>query len=826
MSQPPNARSKSVFVTGIAVVALLVGAVLAWRHWRTPVPVEDVTAYLDGTVGGGRVRFSDVRVAVLRRDDSGLLIAVAANSSSLGPLYSKIDASEYLHRTFRLDPEPTAEARRLIAAGAPSGDRRLAGAGPVPPDPYQSIIIQQSSPGGAEFNFQGVIGAKRESGKWSFTLESGGFEGTGPQGGARSMFPEGAFVAGDSNDDGRLRVLANDFQAFANRLAETQKKPDSAGTAASGGSQEAFLAAIAPGRILHGTAFESGEQHGTTLYLEITALTPSNEVSALLRNEGSWRSARAFQGTWSDDENSGVPALTLTSLADQAVRNAGPYLENAQSWTFALQMDRHGSLSGQDGFFKYQFRPMSAEQASAIKVRLDAEFNRSVSATEAGILYIGSAHSQDSGTSEPILVRFTGNSGDGGAINARIESTSRSWMRPLRGIIVANSRRSEGEPIRLRSGAGDAVADAPVESVLGVREDLEIHLRAEDGSLVGEDGRFSYKLQPANTSDLKRLEAEGTQRARRFLSVIRTGINFDGTLREEQGYIGHARLEVVSVDRQTNAIAVRLHSLTQPGVHRDFAGTCEPTGELITLTATSRGVFNTSDGFDIPFFKAPTPASLHLALTSGSLAGGIEGNSSWVLDFPTAVFLSAQVEGLEADSAPANGSVYPQFPKAPGAYLLSGASWLPLPANHGHVVSESIGPKSDVQLPTNIADALQMGVDHIVKAKEAKKVPFLEFDGKDPRPESSAQATTILFVGPELSGASPVEISSEEIKKDGTRSVEISDSNPEKMRFAALRAPAYVRQVAPGLVLLTTTSTLAPGPYAVNADHGYELIQN
>jgi hypothetical protein len=826
MSQPPTARSHSVLIAGIAIAVLVIGGVLAWLHWRSPVPTEDVTAYLDGTVAGGRVRFSDVKVDTLRRDESGLLIAVVANSTSLGPLYSKVDAAEYLRRTFQIDPSSTANVRQLLVGGTASGEHEIAGAGPIPVDPYQSTIIQQTSPGGAEFRFQGVVGARHEGGKWSFSLESGGFEGGGPQGSARAAYPASAFLAGDINDDARLRGLANDYQAFANRVADNQRKLGSTGENSSGVDRNAFLAAIAPGRVFRGNAFEAGEQHGTVLYLEITAVTQGNEVTARLRNEGSWHISRAFQGTW-DVDGSGVPTLNLTSPPEQAVRNAGPYLENAQSWTFALQMDRLGSLSGQDGFFKYQFRSMNYDQAYELRLRLDGEYARSIAATGTGMLYIGTARSLDSGSSEPIMLRFTGNSGDGAALDARIEATSHAWARRLRGNIVSNSRRSGGEAIRLRSLTAEAAADAPVESVLGVRDDMEIRLGLENGSLVGEDARFSYRFELANKGDLSRLDAEGAERARRFLNIVRKGVNFDGTLREEQGYIGHARLEVIGIDPRTNAISVRMHSLSQQTVHRDFVGTCDPAGDSITLTAMSRGVFNNGDGFDVPFFKGPNhAATLHLALTANSIEGSIEGDSAWVLAFPTAVFLSAPVEGIEPNSPPANGAVYPQFPKADGAYLLSGGSWLALPANQGHVVTEAVAPKSDMQLPTNIADALQMGVDHLVKAKEAKKVPFLEFPGKDKRPESSAQATTILFIGPVLTGSPPVELASEEVKKDGSRAVELTSAEPGTIRFAALRAPAFVRQVSPGVILFTTTSTLAPGPYAFNADHGYEMTQD
>jgi hypothetical protein len=87
MSPTPNARPKSVFVKGIVAAALIIGCVLAWLHWRTAVPTGDVTAYLDASVGAGRVEFSDVRVDTLRKDESRVLIAVAANATVLGPLY-------------------------------------------------------------------------------------------------------------------------------------------------------------------------------------------------------------------------------------------------------------------------------------------------------------------------------------------------------------------------------------------------------------------------------------------------------------------------------------------------------------------------------------------------------------------------------------------------------------------------------------------------------------------------------------------------------------------------------------------------------------------
>jgi hypothetical protein len=55
--------------------------------------------------------------------------------------------------------------------------------------------------------------------------------------------------------------------------------------------------------------------------------------------------------------------------------------------------------------------------------------------------------------------------------------------------------------------------------------------------------------------------------------------------------------------------------------------------------------------------------------------------------------------------------------------------------------------------------------------------------------------------------------------------VEIQGSSPEKMRVSYERLPEYVRRAAPGVVLVTTTSEVAPGSYILNAGVGYELKQ-
>lgn len=810
---------------GLAILALVLGGLLAWWHVRPRIPAEDLEGFLDRNVGGGLVQFSVVRSSELRLGDSDLQVTFAATARSLMPLYSRVDSSGYLRRTFQIDPDLTGAAHLLLSGSGSVQNPVLAGAGPIPADPYDTTILRLDSPGGAPFSFRGVLAAHRAAGAWSLSLVSGSFDGAAPQGRPRSAFGDNSFEAADPGDEAKLRALASDFQAFAARVAKAQGDIRAAKAAEIARRRDAFLAEISPGSVLRGTALEAGSQIGTPLYLEITGLSRDDQVTALLRNDGGWSAARAFQGAWSSDEDLENPVLNLTSSPEQAVRNGGPFLENTQVWTLALRADPTGGLSERNGTVQYQFQPIGPDQASALRLRLEAEFRSSVAATQPDQLYVGTASSRESGASEPVLLRFTGRPNGGGSIEARLESTTRSWKRPLRGFVLTNARRSGGRPIVLRTASGEAVEDAPPTSVLGTQEDLELRLGLDSGSLAGEDERFSYQLAVAGAPERRRMAAEGEERARRFLGAFRSGITFDGILHEEQGFVTGGRLEIVRIDRRTGSVSARIRSVSEPGVFRELLGTCDPAGGSVMLDTTGRGVLDTGDDFNLPLFKSAASAAVHLDLTGSSITGGIEGDPSWVFEFPAGAFLSVPTEGQDPDSPPADGGVFPAFPKAPGAYLLAQGAWSALPTNLGHVVVETEGPKSEFQLPANFSAAVEKGLDEIAKQKEKRKASYLRFDGTDPRPVSSGLAIVVLFVGGQAQAAPVLELAPAETTKDGKRRVEVMGGLGDKVRFGYARLSAYVREVAPGCIMLTTTSALAPGPYVLNADRGYELTQ-
>jgi hypothetical protein len=816
----PQSHKRRIAASVVALVVVL-GGLLVWQHERSAIAPADVAGFLDTTVGAGRVRFTVSSVETLRKDDSGQQVAVAAKAWPAEPLYTRVDSADYLMRSFQLDAASSADARSLLLDKATAGNAALTGGRPLPEDPFLMAFLEPAA-GAPSFDFEGILAARRAGGPWSFSLVSGGFVGAGPQGDARTTFAGTSYVVGDAADAARARQAVSDFQAFAARAAAFRSQSDKARSAAADAHRGEFLARIAPGRVYSGTAVEAGESNATALYLEFTGSPEDNAVTALLRNEGGWRSARAFHGSLEADGDSGNVTLNLSSPASQAVRGAGPFLENTQTWTLELRMDARGELSGQNRFFQYRFQPVPAAQVPALVARLEAEFNQAEAAAAPGTLYVGTV---SPGSPEAILLRMTGRSIDGGSFEAAMESTAHPWKRSVHGFLIDNARRSGGEPIRLRTGAKDAAEDAPAASVLGDPEDLEISLGVREGSLAGEDGRFTYQFAPAREADIRRLDSARTERGRHFREVVRPGIALDGALHEDQGFISRVRLEIKKLDLTTGATEANIRSLARSGVYRDFSGMSSPSAGSMSLTAGSRGKFGTDEDFDAPFLTGPAVSTLHLELTGSTITGRIVGDPHWTIEIPAAAFLSATTEGAEADSPPANGSAFPAFPTAPGAYLLSKGAWEPMPKNLGHVASETQTSKSEFKLPPNLIGAVNAGLGEMTKEKDKKKVTFLEFDGKDPRPVSTGQSIVILYAGPEPEGEPSVELAPAETGKDGQRRVELPGKPEAGIRFGEQRLAAYVRSPAPGYILYTTTGVLAPGPYAFKADTGYELTQ-
>ena len=816
MQPSPVPRSQRTLIASLVVVALVCAVVFVWwRQARAP-GAEEVTAFLNQTVGGDRVLFSVEKLEPLARVEAGWKMIVAAKARTIEPLYSKIDTAEYLGRTLRLDPATAGEARRLLAKPDSSAQPDFQGAAPFPADPYQAVLLQVTSPAGTALAFNGVLDAHREGGAWKFTLVSGGFEGGGAQGAARSSFGKISYAVGDMGDETRLHTLLSDFEAFGGRVAGIGRNIESARVAE---RRKAFLAQIVPGRVFGGTALAAASLHETPLYLEITERPSDNEVRAVMRNDNSWHIERSFQGTWSADDKFENPVLNLTSLASDAIRNAGPLIEATQVWRFALHMDARGELTEQNRFFKYRLQPLAPEQVATVQARLEAEYEKAVAATEPGLLYLGTATSRTSGAAETVFLRFSQRPPGSESVETTLESTTRAWKRPLRGAIMTNARRSDGAPIRLQANPKEAAAEALTGSVLRDPGELNLRLGLEQGSLVGGDERFTYQLAVATATDLQRLEASRLERVRQLDSVLKDRMVYDGALREDRRYVFKTRLEFTRVDRSAGVITARVRSLNRLNVFREFLGAWDAGGDSIVLNATDVGEQDKNFGHNVPFFVTRENATLRLALTGNSLSGSIAGDAHWEIDFPADILLSA----------PTEASGLPALPKNDGAYLLSNGSWETLPANHGHVVTEPAPDASEEEVSAMSMQALKGGGGEEPvpnsKRKDKEMVSYFEFDGKVPQPVARESAIVLLFVGPESTGEPAIELAPAKILADGRRRIKITGHSPTAIRLGDQRMAAYVRPVAPNAVLLTTTSATPSGTYVINAGAGYELLR-
>lgn len=815
---PPPTPSRRALLAGGATLALAAAAALAWQMWVSPIPKDDVAAFLDQGVGAGKVRFSDMGLGVERLAGGELKVSVTATARAPWPLYAAADAAAYMKDALGIDPGPTAEARSLCAAREGSLDPGLERLRPFPADPYRATVLRAVTPAGAAFPYQAVLAAHKAAGGWAFTQVSGAYGSGGPRGEPRASFGSDAFLASDAGDDARLRALATGLQAFALRVADAQRDLAAAHAAQADARRGAFLARIAPGTVFRGTALRAGDTQPTVLYLEITDPLPGGRVAALLRNAGGWHDARAFQGSFSADADFAAPVLHLSSAPDQAVRDAGPYLENTQAWSLDLGMDPSGALTEANRSYQYAFQPLDAAQASNARAALGAEYARAAEAARPGALYRGAATPKDGGAPEPLLLRFTAPPGGGEAVAAQLESTTRSWSRAFSGRIMGNARRSGGAPLRLRSPAGAAADGAGAGSALGAREDLELVLGVEDGALAGEDALYAYRFAPEGAGDLDALNAARAALAARLRGALRGGIAFDGTVRDDQGSVSPVRLEVERVDPQRGAVAARIVSLAVPDVYQDFTGAWDPSDPSVTLASTGLGSFDSTDSVAVPFLVAPVPATLQLALAGTSLTGAIRGNPHWVLDFPLAVFLAS---GAGAAGPGAEGPL-PVLPQAAGAYLLSGGDWTPLPHNNGRVVEETSHAMTGEEEGLGVVGALSSGIRRI--ANKGEKATYLDFDGKDPLPEAAGPAVTLLYVGPAAPHGPAAEVAAAGKLKDGRRRIEVEGKPGAPVRFGEQRAAAYLRPAGPGAFLLTLTAALPAGTYAVNAGPGFEFL--
>ena len=103
------------------------------------------------------------------------------------------------------------------------------------------------------------------------------------------------------------------------------------------------------------------------------------------------------------------------------------------------------------------------------------------------------------------------------------------------------------------------------------------------------------------------------------------------------------------------------------------------------------------------------------------------------------------------------------------------------------------------------------------------KTPYLVFDGKEALPACDSSTVVILVKGPGVGALSGIELAPLSADKEGHRRVQVVSAPPAPTQFGEQRVAAYVRHAGADAILLTATSLLPAGAYALNADLPYEV---
>jgi hypothetical protein len=833
---PHDRRQRWRFVAVGVGMLLMAGVYLSWRALSRPVGAAELTTFLEKRAAN-TIHISSLEIGTVAVGDGRLRISFAAKGRTVEPLYVRVDAAEYLSRELHITIESATNAGSGASASQAAPIPESGSLGPPPPDPRDATILQLRNPTGTPVLYQGTLEAVRSNNGWDLKVidESFGDAGTS-LGRSRASFGSSTFVVGEPSDAAELLARAAALSKYASRLADAKRVGAAARKDERSARLQSFIEHLAPGTLYRGAAVDQNGQSSPALFLEITGLSGGNQVNALLRNDGGWHDSRRFRGEWSDDPDCRVLSITLSSRPNEAIRNSGPILEDAQLWRFNFQADANGDLTGADRNYRYHFARLSAGQAASLKEELAADFDAVFAATMPGAVYDGVAVSRSTQNSEPLILRFVERDEAGTYLAGRFESPTRKIRRAFTGSLIGNSHRSAGLPVRLVSAAANAAPDAGGASMLGCENDLALRMRLDGQNLIGEDALFSYRFSPATAADLHAFDAVRAERSRRFLQALKPSIEYDGTIRDDQGYVVHTRLHILRVEPEKRLVAATIESRGQTRFFREFTGSCDPSEGLLVLDTTSRANLDSDSDLGVPLFSAGRRFSVRFLLSEDDLVGKIDNDEQTTLDFPLGTFLQET-------------PILPSYPVAAGGYVLKGGVWLALPRNGGRAIPYKPPSKTnplvrDLGGILNSAtggllhaggDALRPG-DSGAPAPRPGKASDLMFDGRDPIPEVDGAHLVVLYVGaPQSPPKAPasgqrnsndrpsIEIAPTTTGKDGKRSADLIRISPDVQGFGNQRIAAYVFESDKGTVLLTATGPVPAGTYAVDADEPFEL---
>jgi hypothetical protein len=801
----------------LGLVLLFTGSAIYHRITGSP-PEKLLLAEIVRSANAAGWSFTEVRRVETRalNSASGQLTAQARLDEAL---YTPADTAKYLQEELGVNLAEERIGRDYLTSAEGKKVLELARIKDLPPDPFTTILLKQTSAPGKQGSYSGFYNASKESGVWSISL-SGSLEKGAASGQARGSYPKDALI---DTEPATQTILKARYEAAAQVQAKIiaareqfheQLRRDREA------KLEVLRGLMKAGAFFVGTAEQRYNHQTTPISLEfIGADSGKGALQVLLRNDGGWQDTRGFQGNWKADPEVAKALISLRTLSNQAIRDGGPILDNNDTWTVNLVLDANGTLEGNTDGYLYHFTRVADAEAEAVKNEAQQQMRSLLDTIAPGSAFIGAVVSKRDNSSEQVLLRINRVENNGVLLAASLESIDRSnWKRALAGTIIGNRYRSENHPVRLKRSGDDAVKRAPDGSVFSVPYDAQLMFSLDGETLRGDDGNYRYELKHASASDLAELQAKHAARTGRFSAAVRTGATYDGTARNSDGFVGRVRLRFTAVDLAHDTVALVVESRDQVGIHTDLKGAPVPEEGLLSLR-TGAGSYNSSGVLRVPFFSQDAVFRLQFHLGEESIDGTIENYSGWKLEFP----LKKQVE-----------TSVPAYPTTSGAYVLIGDKWEPLPTNGGHA-----GQSTSSVLGQ--AGSLLRALNDVSKEETNNaKLAELIFDGTDPVPTVKGDAVVIVYVGaidpptakllkkyPALRDYPTIELAPSTTKSNGSRFVDLLRIVPGVAGFVDQRVAASVDTVADNVTVLTCTGTLESGRYALSVSSlpasSYEL---
>lgn len=475
----------------------------------------------------------------------------------------------------KLDLETWAQLRETAASENAAELRQMAGFSEADLALLQTTVVREvardSSFAGALHHRPLTVRAKRRGLRWELSHESPRLvQGEDWQPRTLAEFPGRVLVANRVSDRAELA-------AFAAGIAGLQQRVERAAAALFEKKRTAFLASLRPGLLFAGTAEDSLDRtRQPRVFLEVTELRLDENpprLSALVRNDGGWTETRLFSGTVGYDEGTGAIQLRLSAPRDEDFSQAGPFLSDISSFRLHTDLDGDSvlrlasvgsALVWTSSTQRLSLEPVPENQRAQLIKEIEGDHAQLVQATEPGRIYVGTVTSKAKGTrGEWVLVLGSDENeesapehvGRGLLRTGVLENPARpDWKLAVNLRLAVNRHRSPNGPLNLSLNQTlDDSAPAEAKDLFSERGNANAYdftsvpLRLENGRLLGENARFTFRFEPAPAAFVAAREKAEADRLARVQAFIAEGAIHAGTVkREDVAGTGALRLQFLA----------------------------------------------------------------------------------------------------------------------------------------------------------------------------------------------------------------------------------------------------------------------------------------